>query len=135
VKVGASVHGVCKVPSVKHRPSESSWEVLRQEDPSYAGLAINWRWEVEKERAVYVVEGVAGGERTLKTNAADVMTTCAAILERMIYAKIGGNLQRRRCLSYGHYNSVLKEFKLRVVRAMGHTCEPCTAGEFVELYK
>ncbi len=126
---------MCKVASVKHAPSESTWETLRREDPEYAGLAIHWRWEEEKERSVYVVEGVAGDGRKLKTNAADVMTTCAAILERMIYAKISGELIRRPCRSYGHYNAVLKDFKVRVVRSMGHTCEPCTAEEFVELYK
>jgi hypothetical protein len=125
---------VYKVPSVKHAPSETTWEVLKQEDPLYAGLAIHWRREAEKERFVYVVGGVAPEERTLCTNAADVMTTCAAILERMIYAKISGKLHRRQCRDYGHYNAVLGEFKNRVVKAVGRACRPVDPQEFVDSY-
>lgn len=85
---------------------------------------------------MYIVEGVCPSDsRTLKTNAADAMTTCAAILERMIYAKVGGKLLRRQCLPYQHYNDELREFKRKLVKAIGGTCEPCTAEEFCELYK
>lgn len=98
-----SVHKVCVVPSVKHAPSTETWAVLQKEDPLYAKLAVHWRLEAEKERKVYAVEGVAGGSRSLCTNAADVMTTCAAILERMIYARVSGKLIKRRCSSYGSW--------------------------------
>ncbi len=132
----ASENGVVVVPSVKHKPSEDTWEVLKKEDPVYAGLAIHWRREDVKERRVYVVEGVCpSDERKLKTNDADVMTTCSAILERMIYAKIGGKLLKRPCREYEHYDKELGEFKTRVVKAIGCVCEPCTAEEFCELYK
>jgi hypothetical protein len=100
----------------------------------YAGLAIHWRQEAEKERFVYAVGGVASDDRTLCTNAADVMTTCAAILERMIYAKIGGRLIRRQCESYDYYNAVLGEFKNRVVKAVGRACKPVDPQEFVDSY-
>jgi len=115
---------VYKVPSVKHSPSETTWEALKAEDPMYAGLAIHWRQEAEKERYVYAIGGVGPEGRTLCTNDADVMTTCAAILERMIYAKVSGRLIKRQCKGYGHYNDVLGEFKTRVVKAVGRTCMP-----------
>lgn len=127
-------HGIAKIPSVCHKPSESTWETLRAEDPRYAGLAVHWRREAEKERFVYAVEGVAGGDRTLCTNSADVLTTCAAITERMIYAKISGRLIRRACREREHYERVLGEFKMKVVRAMGRVCHPVDPQEFVDSY-
>jgi len=127
-------HVIYKVPSVKHTPSEFTWEELRKESPRYAGLAIHWRQEAEKERFVYAVGGVSPNDRTLCTNAADVMTTCAAILERMIYAKIGGELIRRQMESYAYYQSILGDFKKEVVKAMGRTCKPVDPQEFVDSY-
>ena len=49
---------IYKVPSVSHTPSEDTWEALRKEDPNYASLAVHWRLEAEKVRAVYVVGGI-----------------------------------------------------------------------------
>lgn len=126
---------VYKVPSVRHTPSDDTWETLKKEDPNYASLAVHWRLEAEKERSVYVVGGLSPEGRTLCTNAADVMTTCAAIAERMIYAKVGGKLLKRPGYSYEHYNSVLGEFKNKVLRAAGRTYHPVTPQEFVESYK
>ncbi len=126
---------VYKVPSVRHTPSDDTWETLKKEDPNYASLAVHWRLEAEKERSVYVLGGLAPEGRTLCTNAADVMTTCAAIAERMIYAKVGGKLLKRPGNSYEHYNSVLGEFKNLVLRAAGRTYHPVTPQEFVESYK
>lgn len=126
---------VNKVPSVRHTPSDETWETLRKEDPNYASLAIHWRREAEKERSVYVLGGVAPEGRTLCTNAADVMTTCAAIAERMIYAKVGGKLLRRAGRSKEYYDQYLNVFKYKVVRAVGRTLHPETPQEFVESYK
>lgn len=126
---------VYKVPSVSHKPSDDTWETLKKEDPNYASLAVHWRLEAEKERSVYILGGLAPEGRTLCTNAADVMTTCAAIAERMIYAKVGGKLLKRPGNSYEHYNQALGEFKNRVVRAAGRTYHPVTPQEFVESYK
>lgn len=126
---------VYKVPSVQHAPSEETWEQLRNEDPNYASLAVHWRREAEKERAVYILGGLASEERTLCTNAADVMTTCAAIAERMIYAKIGGKLLKRAGRSKEYYDSILGEFKKRVVRAAGRVFHPVDPQEFVDSYK
>lgn len=126
---------VYKVPSVQHAPSEETWEALRNEDPSYASLAVHWRREAEKERSVYVLGGVAGEGRTLCTNAADVMTTCAAIAERMIYAKINGVLHRRAGRSKAYYDSILGEFRNKVVKAAGRTFHPVTPEEFADSYK
>lgn len=127
-------HVVYKVPSVSHCPEETTWETLRQEDPRYAGLAIHWRQEAEKERFVHIVGGIGGEDRTLCTNAADVMTTCAAILERMIYAKVNGRLIRRQMEGYAHYERILGEFKTKVVKAVGRTCKPVDPQEFVDSY-
>ncbi len=124
-----------RVPSVKHKPSETTWAQLREEDPNYASLAVHWRQEAEKERVVYVVGGVANGDRTLTTNAADVMTTCAAIMERMIYAKVGGKLLRRAGRSKEYYDAFLGEFKKRVVKATGRTFHPVTPEEFADSYQ
>lgn len=129
-----NVNKVCQVPSVQHAPSSETWAVLQKEDPLYAKLAVHWRLEAEKERKVYAVEGIAGGDRSLCTNAADAMTTCAAILERMIYARVGGRLIKRRCSAYEHYDQLLGEFKRRVVKAVGRVCHPVTPREFVESY-
>jgi len=126
---------VCKVPSVRHTPSEETWDALRNEDPSYASLAIHWRREAEKERSVYVLGGVVPEGRTLCTNAADVMTTCAAIAERMIYAKVGGKLLRRAGRDKEYYDQYLDVFKYKVVKAVGRTLHPETPQEFVESYK
>lgn len=126
--------GVSKVPSVKHEPSEVTWETLRQEDPAYAKLAVHWRLEAERERYVYAIDGVAGGDRTLCTNAADVATTCAALLERMIYAKINGVLCRRSCHGRMFYDEFLGDFRLKVVKSVGRVCHPVEAQEFVESY-
>lgn len=125
---------VYRVPSVSHSPSEETWEALKKEDPNYASLAVHWRLEAEKERAVYVVGGVAPDQRTLCTNAADVMTTCAAIAERMIYAKVSGKLLKRAGRSKEYYDGILGEFKKRVVKAAGRTFHPVTPQEFVESY-
>jgi hypothetical protein len=89
---------------------------------------------VEKERVVYVLGGVGNEDRTLCTNAADVMTTCAAIAERMIYAKISGNLYRRAGRSKEYYDDLLGDFRNRVVKAAGRTFHPVTPDEFVESY-
>lgn len=129
-----SACGVSKVPSVKHSPDEVTWETLRTEDPMYAKLAVHWRLEAEKERFVYAIDGVAGGDRTLCTNAADVATTCAALLERMIYAKINGVLCRRSCRRREYYDRFLGEFRLRVVKSIGRVCHPVEAQQFVESY-
>lgn len=126
---------VYKVPSVRHEPSEETWEALRNEDPSYASLAIHWRREAEKERSVYVVGGLAPEGRDLCTNAADVLTTCAAIAERMIYAKVNGKLLKRPGHSKEYYDRHLNEFKFSVVKAIGRTLHPDTPEEFVESYK
>lgn len=126
---------VYKIPSVNHIPSDETWETLRREDPKYASLAVHWRREAVKERSVYVLGGVGGEDRTLCTNAADVMTTCAAIAERMIYAKINGRLLRRPGHAYEHYQDILGEFKLKVVKAAGRTFHPVTPDEFVDSYK
>lgn len=126
---------VYKIPSVSHAPTEDTWAALRKEDPNYASLAVHWRLEAEKERSVYVLGGVAGSDRTLCTNAADVMTTCAAIAERMIYAKIGGKLLKRAGRSKDYYDGILGDFKKRVVKAAGRTFHPVTPQEFVESYK
>lgn len=126
--------GIYVVPSVSHTPETTTWEVLRNEDPSYASLAIHWRREAVKERQVYIVGGLGGEDRTLCTNDADVMTTCAAIMERMIYAKIGGKLVKRLGAEMEHYKSVLGEFRDKVVRAAGRTFHPDTADEFVDRY-
>ncbi len=125
---------VHRVPSVSHAPSDDTWETLKKEDPNYASLAVHWRLEAEKERVVYVVGGLAPAGRTLCTNAADVMTTCAAIAERMIYAKVGGKLLKRAGQNYGHYDGLLGEFKRKVVKAAGRTYHPVTPQEFVESY-
>lgn len=125
---------VYRVPSVSHHPSDDTWDTLKREDPNYASLAVHWRREAEKERVVYVVGGVADEKRTLTTNAADVMTTCAAIMERMIYAKVGGRLLRRAGRSKNYYDAYLNEFKFKVVRALGRTFHPVTPDEFVESY-
>lgn len=125
---------VYKVPSVRHTPSEDTWEALRKEDPNYASLAVHWRQEAEKERAVYVLGGVASGDRTLSTNAADVMTTCAAIAERMIYARVGGKLLRRAGHSKEYFDTHLGEFKLKVVKATGRTFHPVDPQEFADSY-
>ncbi len=128
-------NAVYKVPSVCHEPDEATWAALRAEDPQYASLAVHWRREAEKERVVYVVGGVASEDRTLCTNAADVMTTCAAIAERMIYAKISGVLYRRAGQSKEYYDGLLGEFRNKVLRASGRTFHPVTPDEFVESYK
>lgn len=125
---------VYRVPSVRHSPSEDTWEQLRDEDPNYASLAVHWRREAEKERVVYVVGGVSDEGRSLATNAADVMTTCAAIMERMIYAKVGGKLLRRAGRSKEYYDSILGEFKLKVIKATGRTFHPVTPEEFADSY-
>ncbi len=127
-------HEVYKVPSVHHVPSDESWDTLRKEDPRYAGLAIHWRLEAEKERCVHAIGGVGAPDRTLCTNAADVYTTCTAILERMIYAKVSGRLIRRRMETYAYYDAILGEFKRRVVRAVGKVCSPVDPQEFVDSY-
>lgn len=126
---------IYKVPSVSHTPSEDTWEALRKEDPNYASLAVHWRLEAEKERAVYIVGGIGSSDRTLCTNAADVMTTCAAIAERMIYAKIGGKLLKRAGRSKEYYDGILNDFKNLVVKAAGRTFHPVTPQEFVDSYK
>lgn len=125
---------VYKVPSVRHCPSEDTWKALRSEDPNYASLAVHWRREAEKERTVYVLGGIGNEDRTLCTNAADVMTTCAAIAERMIYAKVSGRLLRRPGRSKEYYDGLLGEFRNRVVKAAGRTFHPVTPDEFVESY-
>lgn len=125
---------VYKVPSVSHSPSEDTWEALRKEDPNYASLAVHWRLEAEKERAVYIVGGIGNDDRTLCTNAADVMTTCAAIAERMIYAKIGGKLLKRAGRSKEYFDGILGGFKKLVVKAAGRTFHPVTPQEFVDSY-
>jgi len=125
---------VYKVPSVRHSPSEETWDALKNEDPKYASLAVHWRREAEKERAVYVLGGLAGEDRTLCTNAADVMTTCAAIAERMIYAKVSGKLLKRAGRSKEYYDGILGEFKNRLVKAAGRTFHPVTPDEFVDSY-
>lgn len=126
---------VYKVPSVSHEPTEDTWEALRKEDPNYASLAVHWRLEAEKERAVYVVGGIGSSDRTLCTNAADVMTTCAAIAERMIYAKVGGKLLKRAGRRKDYYDGILGDFKRLVVKAAGRTFHPVTPEEFVDSYK
>lgn len=126
---------VYKVPSVSHQPSEETWEALRNEDPNYASLAVHWRLEAEKERAVYILGGIASEDRTLCTNAADVMTTCAAIAERMIYAKIGGKLLKRAGRGKDYYDGILGDFKKSVVKAAGRTFHPVTPEEFVDSYR
>lgn len=88
-----------------------------------------------KERRAYVVEGVAPDGRTLTTNSADCMTTAAAILERMIYAKVNGKLLRRQGESYDYYNNILGTFKDKIVKAMGGRATPVSPQEFVDMYK
>lgn len=126
---------VYKIPSVRHCPSEDTWKALRSEDPQYASLAVHWRREAEKERSVYVLGGVASEKRTLCTNAADVMTTCAAIAERMIYAKINGVLHKRAGRSKEYYDGILGEFRNKVVKAAGRTFHPVSPEEFAGSYK
>lgn len=129
-----SVNKVYKVPSVRHCPSEDTWAALKSEDPNYASLAVHWRREAEKERSVYVLGGVGSENRTLCTNAADVMTTCAAIAERMIYAKINGVLHKRAGRSKEYYDGILGEFKIKVVKAAGRSFHPVTPCEFAASY-
>nr|WKV34134.1 MAG: RNA-dependent RNA polymerase [Riboviria sp.] len=112
-----------------------SWKTINREDPQYASLAVCWRQEEDRQRKVYVVEGLAPGERTLATNDRDVMTTCTAILERMIYAKINGVLVKRQCKSYHYYREKLDLFKYKLIRAVGRTIAPYSPEEFVETYK
>ncbi len=88
-----------------------------------------------KERCVYIVGGLGSEDRTLCTNDADAMTTCAAIMERMIYAKIGGRLVKRLGADVEHYKSYLGEFRNKVVRAVGRKLHPVTPDEFVDSYK
>ncbi len=126
---------VYKLGSVKHSPSRDTWEALANEDPNYASLAIHWRREAVKERFVYIVGGLAPEDRTLCTNDADVMTTCAAIAERMIYAKINGRLVKRPGMPVEHYRDILGKFRDKVVRAAGSKYHPVTPEEFVESYK
>lgn len=120
--------------AVSHEPDQSSWDLLSKSS-DYAVLAINWRKEVARERKVYVVEGLSPEGRSLATNDADCMTTAAAILERMIFAKIGSKLVKRQMKPYNHYQSVLGEFKEKVVRAIGEVITPVSPEEFVDLYK
>jgi len=125
---------VYKLPSVSHSPSAETWEALRNEDPNYASLAIHWRREAVKERFVHIVGGLGNENRTLCTNNADVLTTCAAIAERMIYAKIGGVLVKRLGRDKEHYKSILGKFRDKVVRAAGSRYHPVTPDEFVDSY-
>lgn len=126
---------VYQVPSVKHEPGEDTWEALRNEDPSYASLAVHWRREAEKERSVYIVGGISPEGRDLCTNSADMLTTCAAIAERMIYAKVGGKLLKRAGRGKEYYDQFLNAFKMKVVKAAGRTFHPVSAEEFVESYQ
>lgn len=123
------------VDSIRHRPSDMAWETIRKEDPQYASLAVCWRQEEDRQRKVYVVEGLAPGERTLATNDRDVMTTCTAILERMIYAKINGVLVKRQSKPYQYYGEKLDVFKYKLIRAVGRSLAPYSPEEFVETYK
>lgn len=109
---------------------------ISNEDVKYASLAINWRLDNVKTRQVYVLEGIGAGDRTLCTNAADVMTTCAAILERMIYAKRGLRLDRRNeDLQYKVVRDTLGSFKTHMRKYMRRHATPCTPEQFVDSYK
>lgn len=119
---------------MRHVPGEDTWAKLRAEDPMYAKLAVSWRLEAEKERKVYVVGGLGAPDRKLCTNAADVMTTCTAIAERMIYARIGGRLLKRGDRGRAHFGSMLGEFRTKVMRALGRSFHPMEAQEFAETY-
>jgi len=129
------VSGIALLGAVSHSPDQDTWDRIQQEDPRYAQLAINWRKEVARERKVYVVEGLSPEGRTLTTNDADCLTTAAAILERMIYAKINGTLIKRQGKAYEHYQEELGEFKSRLVKSIGQIITPVEPHEFVDLYK
>jgi len=96
---------------------------------------VHWRREAERERSVYVVGGIAPEGRDLCTNSADVLTTCAAIAERMIYAKVSGRLLKRPGRNKAYYDQYLNAFKFKVAKAAGRTFHPVSAEEFVDLYQ
>lgn len=87
-----------------------------------------------RNRQMFVVNGIAGGERTLKLNDPDLNTLKTALLERVFYHKVGGEYVEVQEPDEGHVFNTLKNFSRRVTQYIGEA-SPVSPQEFAEMYR
>jgi hypothetical protein len=99
------------------------------------GLSIKYNKAEPRVRSLNVLVGVAGTERTLKINNADIHTLAAALLERMYYCKVDGEFIPPPTVKSTHIRSVLNPFRNVVRKCFGPNPLRLSPIEFVEMFQ
>lgn len=101
----------------------------------HKGLSIKENQAEPKVRSLNVLVGVAGTERTLKINNADIHTLAAALLERMYYCKVGDGFEPPPTVRSSHVRSTLNPFRNVVRKCFGSNPLRLSPIEFVEMFQ
>lgn len=96
-------------------------------------LTVKYTGTPVRERSLYIVEGVANENRTLKINNPDIRTLETALLERVFFCKVNGKFEPapipRREVLFGR----LRKFKTQLLRTTRKTPR-ISPEQFAETY-
>lgn len=91
--------------------------------------------DLERDRAMYVVQGIAPDNRTLLINDSSIHTLRTALLERLFYCSVDGTFVEPPQPDLPYVFSTLKIIRRKVLRAYGPRPSPVSPEQFVEMYK
>lgn len=87
-----------------------------------------------RSRQMFVVNGIAGGERTLKLNDPDLDTLATALLERVFYHQVDGVYQPVHEPCEKNVFRKLRKFRLSLLQKLG-SASPVSPEQFAEMYE
>jgi len=103
---------------------------------SHDNLAVKYGLRgKERDRAMYVVQGIAPDGRTLRINDSSIHTLKAGLLERLFYCKVDGEFVPPPRVDSQHVFETLKRFRRNVLRCYGERPTPVSPEQFAEMYK
>lgn len=103
---------------------------------SHANLAVTYGIRGrERDRAMYVVQGISPDSRTLRINDSSIHTLKAGLLERLFYCEVDGDFVPPPRVDTQHVFESLKGFRRGVLRNFGTRPTPVSPEQFAEMYK
>jgi len=89
----------------------------------------------ERDRGVFVMDGIAPRNRSLQVNDSSLDTMACALLERMYFCKVGSDYLSPPQPAVAHIFRTLSKFRSRLLRYLGRGSTPVSTESFVLMYQ